>query len=57
MDDITEIKSLILFWIDCFKSRCYENYKINQMSNKSLSDRCNMTYKYYMNQPMQSVEK
>ena len=56
MDDITKIKSYLLYWIDCFKSRGYKNYNINQMSNKSLGDRCNMTYKHYMNQPMQSVE-
>ena len=57
MDDITKIKSYLLYSVDCFKSRGYKNYNINQMSIKSLSDRCNMTYKSYMNQPMQSVER
>ena len=57
MDDITKLKSFLLYWIDCFESRGYKNYNINQMSIKSVSDRCNMTYKYYMNQPMQSVER
>ena len=57
MDDINKIKSCLLYCIDCFKSRGYNNYNINQMSIKSLSDRCNMTYRYYMNQPMQSVER
>ena len=56
MDDITKIKTYLLYSIDCFKSRGYKNYNINQMSIKSLSDRGNMTYKYYMNQPMQAVE-
>ena len=56
MDDITKIKSYLIYWIDCFISRGYENYDINQMRIKSLSDRYNMTYKYYMTQPMQSVE-
>ena len=56
MDDITKIKIYLDNWIDCFKSRGYKNYNINEMSIKSLSDRCNMTYKYYMNQPSQSVE-
>ena len=56
MDDITKIKSYLLYWIDCLKSRGYKNYNINQMSINSLSDRCNMTYKNYMKQPMQSIE-
>ena len=31
-------------------------YNINQLTIKTIIDRCNMTYKHYMNQPMQSVE-
>ena len=54
MDDLTKIKSYFLYGIDCFKSRGYKTYNINQMSNKSLSDKCNMTYKYYMNQPVEN---
>ena len=56
MDDNTKTKRYLFYWIDCFKSRGYKNCNINQMSIKSLSYRCNMTYKYHMNQPMQSVE-
>ena len=29
---------------------------INQMTINIISDRCNMTYECYMNQPMQSIE-
>ena len=56
MVGITQIKSYLLYYIDCFKSRGYKNCHINQLSIESLSDRCNMTYEYYMNQPMRSVE-
>ena len=54
-DDITKIKSYLLYSIDCFKSRGYKNYNINQLNIKSISDRCKMTYKCYRNQPMESV--
>ena len=56
MDDITKIQSLLLYWIDCFKSRGYKNYNINQMTIKIISERCNMTYTHYMNQPMSASE-
>ena len=29
-DDITQMKSYLLYGIDCFKSRGYKNYNINQ---------------------------
>ena len=57
MDDITKIKSYLLYSIHCFKSRGFKNYIINQMKIKSISDRCNLTDRYYINQPMQSVER
>ena len=57
MDGITKIKSLLLYWIDCFKSRGYMLININQMTITSLSDRCNMTYKNYMSYPMSMYER
>ena len=46
------IKSSLLYQFECFKSRRYAFYKINQMTINSISDRCNMTYQHYINQPM-----
>ena len=56
-DIITKIKSSLLYWIDCFKSRGYKIYNINQLTIKTISDRCNMTYEHYMNQPMHMCER
>ena len=56
MDDITWLKSYLLYWINCFKSRGYKTYNINQMTVEVNSDRCNMTHKHYMNQPMSALE-
>ena len=50
------IKSYLLYYIDCFRSRGYNFYNINLKTTHSIGDRCNMTYEHYMNQPMQSVE-
>ena len=46
-----------LFDTDCFKSRGDKFYKINQMTINLYSDRCNMTYEHYINQPMQMFER
>ena len=51
------IKMSLLCYIDCFKSRGYKFYNINQMTINSISDRCNMTYEQYMNQPMHMCER
>ena len=40
MDDITEIKSYLLYLIDYYKFI------------KTPNDRCNLTYQLYFNQPM-----
>ena len=55
--DSDNIKSSLLYYNGCFKSRGYEFYNINQMTINSSSDRCNMTYKYYMNQSMSMCER
>ena len=54
--DITNIKRYLLFDIHYFTSREYKACNINQMTIKTISDRCNMTFEHFMNQPMQSVE-
>ena len=40
---IVKIGGFLLYWIDCFKSRGYKFYNINQINIKTISDRCNMT--------------
>ena len=55
--DITNIKRYLLYDIDCFKSRGYKFYNINQMTINSISDRCNMTNENNINTPMPMVER
>ena len=56
MDDISNIKSFSLYWINIYKSRGLKFYKITEVTIRLFSDKCNVTYEYYMIQPMQSVE-
>ena len=56
-DIITKIKGYLLYWIEWFKSRGYTFYNINQIKIKTTSDRCNMTYEQYINQPMHMCER
>ena len=37
-------------------SRGYRFHKINELTSQTISDRRNMTYNYYMNQPMSVFE-
>ena len=55
--DINNINRFLLYDIDCFKSRGYKFYNISQMTINVISDRCNMTYEYYINQPMKMCER
>ena len=50
--DVININEYLLFDIDCFKSRGYKFYNINQMTINIISDRCNMTYEHYISLPM-----
>ena len=43
--DIKDIKKQLLYYNDCFKSRGYKFYNINQMTINSINDRSNMTYR------------
>ena len=42
-DDITNIKSYLLYYTDCYESRGNKIYNINQMTINIISDRCNLT--------------
>ena len=46
-----------MYDFDCFKSTGYSFYKINQMTTKIVSDRCNMTYDQKINQPRHMCER
>ena len=54
--DITNIKIYFLYKIYYFTSRGYKACNTSQMTIKTISHRCNMTYEHYVNQPMQSVD-
>ena len=54
--DVKNAKAILSYYIEYFKSRGHQDYNINQLTIKTSSDRCNMTYKYYMNQPMPAIE-
>ena len=55
--DIINIKRYSLYGIDCLKSRGYNFHNINQNTININSDRCNMTYEHYNNQPMTMCER
>ena len=55
--DIININLYLLYYIDFYESRGYKFYNINQMTINIISDRCDMSYEIYINQPMHSVER
>ena len=58
--DIINIKRNSLYNIYSFKPRIYKPSNvcnIKHMILKTINDRCNMTYEYYMNLPMSMVER
>ena len=55
--DFIKINIYLSYYKDCFKSRGYKFSNINQMTINIISDRCNMTYKHYMDQPMSTFER
>ena len=52
-----KIRSYLLCCIDRLESRRYNFCNNNQMIINTISDKCNMTYEYYMNQPMIICER
>ena len=55
--DNININRYLSYDIDCFKSREHKFYIIIQMKINISSDRCNMTYEHFMNQPMHMCER
>ena len=55
--DIINLNIYLSFDIDCFKSGGYKFCNINLMTSYIISDRCNMTYENYINQPMHMCER
>ena len=51
-----DIKSDLLCYIEYFIWKGFEFCHINYKSIDSINDRCNMTYEYYINQPMPALE-
>ena len=50
--NIISMKQYLLYWIDYFMPRGYKFCKINEMIIQTISNRRDMTYKHYINQPM-----
>ena len=54
--EIININRYLIYDNECFKSRGHKFYNINQMAINIFSDRSNMTYENYINQPMSMCE-
>ena len=52
--DYINLKCLLYFYIE---SHNIKNFKINQMVINTISCLCNMTYKYYLSNPMSMLER
>ena len=50
------MKTCLLTCIEYFILRGYKICNNNQITINSINDRCNMTYEYYISQPMQAIE-
>ena len=55
--DYINIKSYLLFYIDSSEINGYKFENINHMIIITISCKCNMSYKYYINQPMSMLER
>ena len=55
--NITDIKRYLFYEIYSFISIGHKVNYINRMTINSFSDRCNMTYEHYINQPMRMCER
>ena len=55
--DFINIKSYLIFFIDICEYGNYIFDNILNMEINTISCRCNMTYKYYMNNPMSMLER
>ena len=57
INDITEIKSYLFYWNHYHKLQGYGFCNVDEMNIKTTSDKCNMTQKHYINQPMQMIKR
>ena len=55
--NIFSMKGYFVYWIDYFMSRGHNFCKINEMIIQTISNRRDMTYKHYINQPMSMCER
>ena len=55
--DYIKIKSYLLFYIDSCESGGFKFTNINHMIINTISCKCNMSYMYYINQPMSMLER
>ena len=55
-DDTGKMKICLLSGIKYLKSRGYIFCNIHHITIDIIGDKCNMTYEYHINQPMQAVE-
>ena len=55
--DYINIKSYLLFYIDSCEINGYKFKNINHMIIKTITCKCNMSYKHYINQPMSMLER
>ena len=53
---IFNLKQYLLYWINHFLERVDKFSHIIEMNNKTISDKINISYKYYMKQPKRMVE-
>ena len=55
--DCINLKRYLLFYIDSCEINGYKFKNINHMIIKTITCKCNMSYKYYINQPMSMLER
>ena len=55
--ELSNVKSYLLSFIDSFTTRGYEFCKINHITIYTMNHRCDITYGYYMKQPMHFLER
>ena len=56
-DDLTKIKTELLYWIENLKFEGYSFCHFNEMIIKTITDKHWITYNTYMQQPMPMVER
>ena len=54
-DDITKTKSYFLYFIDFYKLQGYGYCNNDEMIIKTIGDKCIITYKHYIDQPMHMI--